>query len=135
MKRAGSRCSRLRKPISSPIPPLHAQRSSGIPSVMQNADDDRRHTDWTAKGRYDLQLPTPRRSIEAQNQYPRCKMLFQDHGTHASSVSGILAHAPELQTPLPLQVARTPPWALTVNGVSIISTCIITRYRSLRRFV
>lgn len=44
-------------------------------------------------------------------------MHSHDRGTHASSVSGILAHAPELQTPLTLQVARTRPGNMTVNGV------------------
>ena len=30
---------------------LRAQRSSGIPSVMRIADDDRQHNDWTANGK------------------------------------------------------------------------------------
>lgn len=67
-------------------------------------------------------------------QDARC-IICHDHGTHASSVSGTLAHAPELQTPLSLQVARIPPWTMTVNGVSIVATRIITPYGSHRRFV
>ena len=97
---------------------------------MRNADDVRRRIDWTAKCKYDLQSH-PRRSIEAQNQDARCFSMTMARTQVVFQES--LHMRLELQTPLTSQVARTPPWTVTVNGPPLITMCITTHERSFRR--